>query len=576
MLDPENPRHIARLNADIDASRQKLEPFREGHRQAHEQIIGCYYSEDSPTKAVPVNLMELARTVLMSQLVSNPPRAKVFTSERSYRAVGNKLQSVINRELESFGVHRELRRCVSNSLISIGILKVCAKPEGSYEYHGLEFDNNVPYVKNILLENWVHDMSVDTIDEVRFLGHQYFMDFEEAREDPTFDPEVRKTLRPMESEFGGVERMNELSGPIGTESEAYKRVACWEIYLPKERLMVTLTGDRKSKPLKVVEWDGPKRGPFHMLYFAEVDGNTMPLAPAMLWRPLHDAVNQMFRKFVRQADRQKTIGLALGQDSEDAKTMMDTPDGGVGGVANPSAVTEVSFGGMNQQNFAFYMEARQLFSYLNGNIDIMGGSGPQSETLGQDQMLERNSNRRMQWMQDEVILFTKRVLEDFGYYLWRDPLKVYQATVEIDGLDPIETALYPEERMSHDYYRHMIDVNPHSMQFFSPGQRMAMIDDVMMNTIMPAMQALAAQGIQVDFAKWLKLKAEYANLPELNEILIAMGQPIDQVGESRQSPVTVRTNERVNRSPGMSREGGEQATIQSLLRQGEGSGGQSA
>ena len=47
----------------------------------------------------------------------------------------------------------------------------------------------------------------------------------------------------------------------------------------------------KAKPLRVVDWTGPPRGPYAVLGFNHVPSNIMPLPPVAIWQDLHDLAN---------------------------------------------------------------------------------------------------------------------------------------------------------------------------------------------------------------------------------------------------------------------------------------------
>jgi hypothetical protein len=439
-LNPSKTEDLQRLRRSVEASRRKLEPFRTRHRQAVEQYVGVYYSDDAAQRPVHVNLMELAAQVYERNLSARPPQALVLTRNRELRPVGVKYERMLNEQLIKNRIHTQIQRCVKQALFSVGICKVGVETSGEVEVQGYKFAQTQPYVRSVLLDDWVHDMSARHMEEVAYCGHRYRMRLSEAKKNKQFKKSVRDELRPEENynfnENGGDERIGTLaSGSSRVETALEDTIELWEIWLPHERKLVTLSPMEGQPPLRVVDWDGPDRhlGPFHMLWFNEVDGNTMPLAPAMLWQGLHQIVNGLYRKLERQANRVKHIGVTRGADAGDAERIRQTSDGEIVAVDNPDAVQEKSFGGIDQRNFAFMLQSRDLFSWLAGNLDALGGLGPQSETVGQDKLLFAAANQRIAGMQDKVMEFTRDLIRDFGYHLWQDPLQTYPVTVEFEG-----------------------------------------------------------------------------------------------------------------------------------------------
>ena len=284
-----------------------------------------YYSDDAAQRPVHVNLMELAAQVYERNLSARPPQALVLTRNRELRPVGVKYERMLNEQLIKNRIHTQIQRCVKQALFSVGICKVGVETSGEVEVQGYKFAQTQPYVRSVLLDDWVHDMSARHMEEVAYCGHRYRMRLSEAKKNKQFKKSVRDELRPEENynfnENGGDERIGTLaSGSSRVETALEDTIELWEIWLPHERKLVTLSSMEGQPPLRVVDWDGPDRhlGPFHMLWFNEVDGNTMPLAPAMLWQGLHQIVNGLYRKLERQANRVKHIGVTRGADAGDA------------------------------------------------------------------------------------------------------------------------------------------------------------------------------------------------------------------------------------------------------------------
>ena len=524
--------------------------------------------------------MELATQVYERNLSARPPQALVLTRNRELRPVGVKYERMLNEQLTKHRIHTQIQRCVKQALLSVGICKVGVETVGEVEVQGYKFAQTEPFVRSVLLDDWVHDMSARHIEEVAYCGHRYRVRLSDAKKNKQFKKSVRDKLRPEENynfnEQGGDERIGTLaSGSSRIETALEDTIELWEIWLPNERKLVTLSPMEGEAPLRVIDWDGPDRhlGPFHMLWFNEVDGNTMPLAPAMLWQGLHQIVNGLYRKLERQASRVKHIGVTRGADAGDAERIRQTSDGEIVAVDNPDAVQEKSFGGIDQRNFAFMLQSRALFSWLAGNLAALGGLGPQSETVGQDKLLFAAANQRIAGMQDRVMEFTRDLIRDFGYHLWQDPLQTYPVTVEFEGIRPLEMEITPDDRRGHSVYEHDVEIEAYSMQHQSPGERLQTINQIVQGIVVPAMPLLQQQGMQLNMTALLDLYSKYANLPELKDLVqqVNQGPPegMDSPGSDRnrprQAPVTTRENVRVNRPGHASRQNADSSMISQLM-----------
>ena len=581
--------HLQRLRRAMEASRRKLEPFRARHKKSVELYAGSTYSESGEERSQHINLMELAINIYERHLTGRPPQVTVFTNDPSKEPIGAKLESVMNSLLKKFEVHAAIQRATKAALFSMGIIKVGSHIVDSYEIDGWQVDKQEPFVRSILLDDWVHDMTARHWEDISFCGHRYRISLEEAMQKEEWKKDIREKLQPVEqkhfNEFGGDERIHTISQGYGLWEEEYEPyVEVWEIWLPRHKQLVTLSPMEGELPLRIVNWKGPQGGPFHPLWFNEVDGQTLPLAPSMLWTGLHEIVNGAYRKLDRQAKRFKKIGVTRGEDTEDAETLRQTSDGEIAAVQNPDAIQEKTLGGIDQQLFAFTLQSKDMFSWLAGNLDSLGGLGASSETVGQDAMLASASSRRISHMQDAVMLWTKRVLTDFGFYAWTDPLETYQAILTPKGFDNIKTELTPEEREAHSFYHHEIDIRPYSMAFQSPSERLAQINQIVQGIVLPTLPILQQQGLMLNMPGLMSLYARYADLPELKDVVVPVepietpaqgpqggmspGQQQEQEpgtdGRLSQSPVTHRTNERVSR-PGATRQGAEQSLVQTMM-----------
>jgi len=550
-LNPKKHTDVSRLREAMHASRKKLESFRVRHRQAIEQYVGSYYSDDGTSKPVHVNLMELAANIYERQLVARPPQVLVLTRNEQIKPYGIEFEQVMNDSLKDYNVHRVLQRCVKSGLFSMGICKVGIEDKGVIEKSGYDFSMTRPYCTDILIDDWVHDMTARGQDEIGYCGHRYRMNLEDARAFPGFDRNVRNNLQPareLNYNESGDERISTLaSGFGGFDTEYEEKVELWEIWLPREKLLVTLGPNEGELPLRVVEWDGPDRrlGPFHMLWFSEVPGNSMPLAPAMLWTGLHNIVN--------------------GMDTGDAERIRKTSDGEVVAVDNPDSVVEKQFGGIDQRNFAFMLQSKQLFSWLAGNLESLGGLGASSETVGQDRMITASANQRIAGMQDQVMRFTRDIIRDYGYWLWSDPMKTYDLELDFPDVPTVQSQLTPAERQSHSFYQHELEIEPYSMQYLSPNQRLQSINQIVQGVILPALPLMEKQGMGIDMEALLSIYAKYSNLPELNDIVVTAAEQAPPPEDPRQSPVTMRQNERINRAGPATPGRDEQQMIQQMM-----------
>lgn len=564
-------RRIPRLRIAIEHCRRLLEPFRTERRDAVRQYVGNRYG-DGARQSVPVNLLKLYTSIVVRHLVPQTPRCMIASPKPRLKHPALAMQDWVNPRLAKMHVDETLRRCALDALFGLGIAKVCLADPGEADGDYRKTPGEA-FVSDIDLDDWVHDMGNRRLDTACWSGHRYRIPLELAQSSKLFDKGVRDdltaTVRTLINEQGD-ERIGTLTQDTAYDPDEYEEhVELWELYLRKEKLVVTLAADGPDRPLRVQEWVGPDCGPYHFLGFNLVPGNSMPSPPVHDLVDLHLLVNGIYRKLERQAQRQKSIGIVGPTASvSDGKAVVAANDGEVIRVDNPDAVQELALGGINQQNLAFAIHTKDLFAYIAGNLDLLGGLSPQSPTLGQDQMLQQNASRTIADMQSGTVSFTRSVLGALGWYFWNDPFETYRVRRTVPGAEDLEiwTTLSPEMRAV-PFEDLDFDIDPYSMVDDSPATRLAAINQLMTQVLIPAGQLLTQQGISVDFEAYLKKVARYANMPDLNEIVRFAGlieQPGVEPGPQASSGYTTRRYERVNR-PGGTRFGKDNALMQLLM-----------
>jgi len=225
---------------------------------------------------------------------------------------------------------------------------------------------------------------------------------------------------------------DELTPPAG-DYEDY--VELWELWLPRDQLIVTFpaqsNGILDGRPLLVKPWVGPEGGPFHLLSFGDVPGNTMPTAPVHDMIDLHTSENALMNKLIRQAKRQKKNQLVPGVADKDAKRLVDAEDGEMIKADAPGQIQELASGGIDNLNFQFTIQLRQLYTYLQNNLDAIGGLAPQADTLGENKLLMGTASKTVEGMQEETMSFIESGLRSMCWYYWTDPLQTYKTQMPL-------------------------------------------------------------------------------------------------------------------------------------------------
>ncbi|MBN1457706.1 MAG: hypothetical protein JW912_07635 [Sedimentisphaerales bacterium] len=563
---------LKRLRQAIDYSRQKLQPFREQRYETIRQYVGFHYSDNGAADRVPINLLELAINIYTQQMAARSPKALVTTPFRQLKPIAANFELAINQLVKEIRFGDSLRLAVIDALFSVGIIKSGLERKASVEIEGFLHDVGQPFADVISLDNWVHDTTATKFEQCQFMGDRYRLPLELVKQSKAFKntDDLQATVKNSYNE-GGDSKSENLSHGSQTVSDEYvDHIELWDLWLPFENVLVTIPAEGEGKPLRIVQWDGPETGPYHLLTFSPVPGNIMPLAPSALWMDLHDLANRMFRKLGRQAERQKTVlGVQSGSE-DDGNRIIKVNDGEALRMDSPDRAREYKFGGIDQPSLAFLLQVKDLFAYLGGNLDSLGGLSPMADTLGQDQLLAQNASKRVADMQDRVIDFTKQIINSLGFYLWNDPLIELPLTKRVPGFEEISVPVTfgPDSREG-DFLDYNLDIEPYSMQHQSPQMKLQTLTQVFGQFIVPFAPMMAEQGIGVNFESLLKMISKYANVTELNDILeFSQSTGINDrpmVGRFPQKMGTTKhISERINR-PGATRHGKDAALTQLML-----------
>lgn len=580
MLDAQR---VSRLLESVSYSRLRMQPFREQRMASVRAFVGSNYGEMGSSDKIPLNLMQMAVNIYRRQVAARAPQALIVSRDPNLAATASTFELSLNWLIKEIDLESSIARWVTDAMFSVGIMKVGIAPGNAAEIDGFTHDSGLPFADVVDFDDFVFDMNAKAWDLCQYVGNRYTLPYEAAMDLKIFgDEQLTPTIMTDYNEQGD-ERVKILqTGGAWNPQRTYKDlVELWDLWLPYDNLMVTVqcvdnSGIASGKVVRVVEWDGPEYGPFHILSFGDVPGNIMPLPPAQAMLDLHDAANRVFRKIVRQADRQKTVTLVQSGAEEDGRRLIEANDGDTIRVDNPQASREARYGGPDNASIAFLIQLKDLFVYLGGNLDALGGLGRQANTVGQESLIQRSANMLIADMQDRTTTAVKKVMESLADYMWHDPITVPKVIKKVANTDfsiPVE---FSQDMREGDFLDYMIEIAPYSMQSRTPSERMQTLSQMMTNFVIPMAPQLQQRGVGVNMEEFMKIMGQYSNLPELERILEKIPQQEQQQmqenagGSSErplQSPVTSRTTVRENVS-GATRAGADQESMRMLMAMG--------
>ena len=584
-----NLEKVGRLVSAFDHSRRKLLPFRERRLAMVRQFVGGSWSDGGAPDRVPVNFLEMALNIYRRQVAARAPRIIVRSKNGDNVSFADDLEIAVNLAIEDMRFDDTMRKWVLEAMFGMGILKVGLAPSSQKEVMGFTHDPGQPFADVVDFEDFVFDITAKRWDQVQFCGNRYSLPLEAIKDLKMFPRKeaVAETYRRNTNE-GGDETISNLvdDGGSAYSNQTYMElVELWDIWLPYDNVVATFQtspdgGIDAREPLRVVEWDGPEGGPYHLLSFGDIPGQIMPLPPAALMIDLHELGNRVFRKLGRQADRQKTITLVASSNQDDGRRISAANDGDAIAVDRPEATKEIRYGGVDQAGLAFFQQLRQLTSYFGGNLETLGGLNNATNTASQEQLVKGQATMRISDMQERATDAATKVIKTISYYMWTDPVRAYRIPKKIPGTDMIIQSDLKPERRDGEFLDYAIEIIPFSMQSRTPSERLQTAMQIMQTYILPMAPLLQQRGLVPDIEAFLKMSAELSGAPEVMDLVKKvdpqemMQGPVDD-GGSAQAPSgpssTTRTNIRADR--GGDSLGKQDAAIAAMMNGAAGSAG---
>lgn len=538
---------VERLTSAMEGARRSMQKYRAQRVKAVQQLAGMHYSDGGSETPVPVNLIGMYVQIMGTALISQDPRFMLSTMDQEQTAAVSACQDWMNEEAKDTYLCDTLQRVVIDALFSVGITKVALADPGDAAASGWKLTAGQPFAERIDLDDFVYDVYAHDFRKATFLGHRYRVPlavadeiYEQGRKgelESTFEPDFNPT---------GDTKINYVGRGTRQGDEFEEHVTLWEIYLPRHGVVLTFlddpatgSNDDERTLLLVQKWIGPPCGPYHFLGFGVIPGSAMPKAPVMDLIDLHRAVQMCYIKLIEDTDRWKSVLLVRGGATDDAGRLKQLRNGEMGQCDNPGEMKETTFGGPGPGVHQMAIHFKELFSWLAGNLDIVGGLSPQSRTATQDKMLNENSSRTVGDKQQQVLKHTISVGDALLWYYWNHPQKVMESHYSPPGVPEysMKREVYPDDgqplpprpgAMRRSGSAPKIKVDPYSLSHSTPQQRLAFLNGFIQQSA-PMLPIWAQQGVAMDAQAYVGMVSKYGDEPEIKN-LFRISDPIAQQG----------------------------------------------
>ena len=478
-------------------------------------------------RADPLNLVFQATQTLVPNLVYNDPKVSISAKFMDHRFYAEVLALAGNHAAVEIRLRNVLRKVITDAVFLFGVTKSGIAAGDQMVWTGNEYtDLGQVYTERVDVDDYVLDAMARDKDEAWLEGDRIRIPKEIALENGLVDkPMAERLSSSYQFPFQPGKKASQITGDVksswGEANELVEFIDLIELYLPKDRRLVTIpfdpSGGTTDSYLKDVDYEGPESGPYDMLGFAYIPDNPFPVAPAMVWYDLHEAINSVARKATRQAQRQKVVLAYEGTAWEDAQDIVDADDGESVRVDNVDALKEVAFGGAVDDGFKYVEWAQQKFSEMAMNVDLLSGSGTSEPTATQSEMVQANTSIRLADMQNVVYDFTAEIFKKIVFYLHTDPLIELPLIRRTKGVD--EQVYYTPEMREGDWLDYNISIVPFSMARADPNVQTRRLLEFF-GTVIPALASSAQMlGPAFNLEQAISVMGRQMAIENLDEII---------------------------------------------------------
>lgn len=457
-----------KLHEAYRRGRDRVKPIRLRRAQAYRRFAGQHYydylgyqndanSNDNDAPRQHLNLINRGGTVLLAHLASRNPKFEVTAPSQIHRPTARLYELKLNLWAEQIDLKRRLRMCLLDALLSPCAIAKSTLMVGDELIKSMDRGETKggPSMRRISWDDYVPDPIAREREEFFWEGYEYQVPFEMAMECGLFRKDLLEKLRKIKTpaDKGDMVRNENLSRRYyGGQFDLVDMVRLVDIavYDPRGTVIVTIPTlqDSVTDFLRIDNWKGPDRGPFHDLTFWPLPDNPHGVPWVAVVREAADLANLVMEKQAQQIARTRRIGIADEEsDDDDLKAIAESQDGELKRVkGGPKSVGMMDFGGTSSELGPFIQQVTAFFNVAAGNPDILGGTGSNSDTATEFQGLAANAGLVLQDMQATTERFVGKVGEDALFFMANDPEQEEILPMRVDGGEFLEVIYSPKTK----------------------------------------------------------------------------------------------------------------------------------
>ena len=526
----ENEDDVSRLKISIQKSRDAMHGLLSHRQDALSAYQGPRMSLSTynagmghadPRISVP--MMAIAIELYEQLLAGESIRTVVRPRREELTADGHALKEAGDLMTDAIELSATFREWVKEAMWGAGVLKVGRSfSRNRVAGRGGSFTRQVamPFADVIDTEDLLIDTEADRWSQKKFIGNEYLVPLEWAKEERSFTRSARKELQPAQEPH---RRYSASPMPKDyIQDSLMPMTVLMDVYIPWDNRILTLgkTGPRTA--LRDEPFDGPSIGPYHQLALEQVVGSVMPRPMSWDWIDAHDTINILWNKAVRQYQSAKRNPLVPVGAEKIGDNIRKAADGEWVPTGNlpPGGIPTFVLPGADPGLVAFIGQLIELFSYISGNINLLGGLEAQSGTLGQDKLLSGAGSRRIAELQRRSKLAFGKVIRSLYWYIFRQKNLKAMFLRKI-GDQTVELTLAHED-IKGKWLEFAFEIEP--IRHKSPDERLGLLLQWIRNVLVPMRVEMAQAGQRIDMKALNEIGRDWGDLPELDLIVKDLGR----------------------------------------------------
>jgi hypothetical protein len=583
MIDLHNDERRGRLIKAIKSSNEAIEKHRRVRNLMIKHYAGSWYDQTAPqgSEKILVNLINQTARIYVTALAANNPQVLVNTSSVEKLPFARRFEVNLNKLISDMCLDQTFRDIVLDAFFCIGVGCVMMRDTDT-RFHGiLESEEDVwldpgePWLNRVSLDDLILDMPSRERTKMRFCGHRYRADYEKVMDEPGYDKKVKEKLKPTKRDsLGGTDSARDIGVDDAEDDDLKDMIWLQDVWIAENKTIITMPVADDLPPLIEREWTGSQAGPYKFLSLGDVPDRLIPAAPAINLFGMHLQQNRLHVRMEKDSDAHRVINVYSPSGADDAEKIRLAKRNSWVRSNDPKNIQQVEVGGIDQRDMAAAAFIQEEYDRFAGNLQAMGGLGPQAATLGQEELIHGQLSKNVADMRMATVNFAADCILDLGRLMWEDQTLEIQSSIPVgnSGIQ-VDSSWSPDTRLG-EFEDYDFRVEPYSMVFKTPQQHLQEIFQVL-HEIAPLWPMFQASGATIDAQALLDDIARLMNKPELKRIITFAAPAMMPGGEQNgatKSPVTSRETVRKNVSTGGTQANRSAEMVKTLM--GGGSGGQ--